>query len=156
MRRAFLLLISILLLFSGCISRAEKQGEELLMERALQYKEVFNRGGKDPGAIYDYLSLSQRERITREEFVSAYNKDRSYPYITPLYIFEPEVELSEDGLSGHVTYQQAARIVGMKWSVDVVYEDGNYFFRDFEYLIDGSYLEKFEDIPYTLDWYYDI
>ena len=31
----------------------------------------------------------------------------------------------------------------------------DYFVQDWEELIDGSYLEKFEDIPYSLDSYFD-
>ena len=155
MRKLLLILLSLFLL-AGCATRVEKQPEELALERAAEYKEVFNRGGKDPSAIYDYLCQSCKDRISRDEFVAAYNKDRSYPYITPLYIFEPVVELSADGLTGSVTYQQAARIVGMTWKTEIVFENGNYYFRDFEYLIDGSYLEKFKDIPYSLDWYYDL
>lgn len=155
MRRVLLLLLSLLLL-SGCATRSEGPGMESALSRANEYKEVFNRGGKDPSAIYDYLSLDCRDRISREDFIAAYNKDRSYPYITPLYIFEPVVVLSEDGLSGSVTYQRAARIVGMTWKCDLVFENGSYYFRDFEYLIDGSYLEKFRNIPYSLDWYYDL
>ena len=36
-----------------------------------------------------------------------------------------------------------------------VYEDGDYYIRDWEEFLDGSYLDKFENIPYSLDWYYD-
>lgn len=156
MRKAFFLLLLCLMSFAvtSCAT-AVRQGADTLEKRVEEYKEAVNYGKDNPERIYDFLCEEYREKITEEEFIKAYEKDRTYPYITPLYIWQPEYELSEDGMVAHVVYQQAARIVGMTWSVDFVYENGNYYVRDWDYLIDGSYLEKFEDCIYTLDWYYD-
>ena len=95
------------------------------------------------------------EKMSEEEFTEAFIKERSYPYITPLYVFYPEI--SEETETGDyiVTFLQAARIEGMKYDIKMVYEDGNWFVVDWEQFPDGSYLEKFENIPYSLDWYYD-
>ena len=43
----------------------------------------------------------------------------------------------------------------MKYAIEMIYEDGNWYVKDWQQFLDGSYLEKFEDIPYSLDWYYD-
>ena len=55
-----------------------------------------------------------------------------------------------------MTCIQAARLPGMTYTFGLVYEQGNYSIDDWEALADGSYLEKFENIPYSLDWYYDM
>lgn len=142
--------------FAGCATKSSARSlDELARDRVFEYMEAFNQGGKHPEGIYRFLSSDLKARISEQDFLEAYLKERSYPYITPFYVFEPVIELSDDGMTGKVTFQQAARIVGMTWECALVYEDGTYYFRDWEYLIDGSYLEKFEDIPYDLSWYYD-
>ncbi len=155
--RKFLLAAICLLMLASCVTRREeKTMEERAFERVIAYKDAFNNGGKDPEGIYPFLSSDIKARISEEEFVKRYRFERTYPYITPFYIFEPVMELDDDKLQGTVTFQQAARIIGMTWTVGIVYENGDYYFRDWEYLVDGSYLEKFKDIPYSLSWYYDI
>lgn len=155
-RTFFLALLLCLLLLSGCATKASpKRLESLALQRVEQYMEAFNRGGKEPEGIYPFLCSEYKAQISEEAFLEAYLKDRSYPYITPFYVFEPEITFSDDMLSGTVVFQQAARIVGMTWTVSFVFENGSYYFKDWDYLIDGSYLEKFEDIPYDLSWYYN-
>ena len=39
--------------------------------------------------------------------------------------------------------------------MEMIYEDDGWYVKDWEQFPDGSYLKKFEDIPYSLDWYYD-
>ena len=43
----------------------------------------------------------------------------------------------------------------MTYEIRLQYENGDYYVEDWHQFIDGSYLDKFEDIPYSLDWYYD-
>ena len=59
------------------------------------------------------------------------------------------------GVAARVTFLRAARIDGMTYPVELIYENGDYYVQDWASFLDGSYLEKFEDIPYSLDWYYD-
>ena len=77
-------------------------------------------------------------------------------FITPLYIFYPELTIAPDRKAARVVFKQAARIVGMEYTVRLVYENGDYYVEDWERFIDGSYLNKFDHISYSLDWYYDI
>ncbi len=130
--------------------------EEAALSRAKEYAHAINYEFKTPEKIYAFLWSGFREQMNEQDFVEAFVKERSYPYITPLYIFFPEVTgQTEDG--GYIiTFLQAARIVGMTYDIEMVYEDGNWFVKDWEQFPDGSYLEKFENIPYSLDWYYDL
>lgn len=129
--------------------------EEAALQRAKDYAHAINYDFKEPEKIYAFLCSEFKEQMTEDLFIEAFNKERSYPYITPLYIFYPEVTDKTDNTIYEVTFLQAARIEGMKYTIEMVYEDGNWFVRDWEQFLDGSYLDKFEDIPYSLDWYYD-
>ena len=122
--------------------------------RAEAYADAINQDFASPEKIYGYLCENFRQQMSCEDFCAAWEKERSYPYITPLYLFWPEMaEYRQD--TAVVTFLQAARIEGMTYQVNLVYENGDYYVRDWEEFLDGSYLEKFEDTPYTLDWYYN-
>ena len=144
------LLVSMLIL-SGCGSN---QTPEHALERLEAYAEAIDYSYKEPGEIYEFMTKDFKAQMDKEAFCEAFAKERSYPYLTPLYIYKPEVTLSEDGLSGTAVYLQAARLVGMTYEVSFVYENGDYYIQDWEEFLDGSYLEKFEDLVYSLDWYY--
>lgn len=142
-----------LMLLCGCAKN--HQTAEHAMERAQAYADAINLAYDTPEAIYAFLTEGTRAQISQEDFCRAFAKERTYPYITPLYLFYPEVKLSDDGREAAVVYQQAARIVGMTYEIRLQYENGDYYVEDWHQFIDGSYLDKFEDIPYSLDWYYD-
>lgn len=137
----------------GCTSSniSKKNAEERVKAFAYEIDYKYNT----PENIYDYLTKEYRDKITKEEFALAFDKERSYPYLTPLFINFESIEMSEDKLSGVAHFSQAARLPGMKYDIKFVYENGNYYMKDFENLIDGSYLDKFKSIPYSLDSYFD-
>lgn len=124
-------------------------------KRALDFAEAVNYSYKDPKKIYAFLSSDFKDNMTEEAFVKAFEKERSYPYLTPLYINFSSVELSEDMTEGEAIYSQAARLPGMIYQVELVFENNNYYIYDFEDFIDDSYLEKFENLSYSLDSYFD-
>lgn len=150
---AILLCLMSLMLLCGCAKN--HQTAEHAMERAQAYADAINLAYDTPEAIYAFLTEGTRAQISQEDFCRAFAKERTYPYITPLYLFYPEVTLSDDGSEATVVYQQAARIIGMTYEIRLQYENGDYYVEDWHQFIDGSYLDKFEDIPYSLDWYYD-
>ena len=150
---AILLCLMSLMLLCGCAKN--HQTAEHDMERAQAYADAINLAYDTPEAIYAFLTEGTRAQISQEDFCRAFAKERTYPYITPLYLFYPEVTLSDDGSEATVVYQQAARIIGMTYEIRLQYENGDYYVEDWHQFIDGSYLDKFEDIPYSLDWYYD-
>lgn len=140
-------------LAAGCTSsNISKENAE---KRVKAFAYEINYDYKTPENIYDYLTKEYRDKISKEEFVKAFKKERSYPYLTPLFINFESVEMSEDKLSGTAHFSQAARLPGMKYDISFIYENGNYYMEDFEELIDGSYLDKFKSIPYSLDSYFD-
>ncbi len=110
---------------------------------------------REPELLYDYMTADYRERISREEFAEAFRKERSYPYLTPLFINYESIRMAEDLKSGVAVFSQAARLPGMVYEVPVVYEKGRYRVIAFEDFPDGSYLEKFDRLTYSLDSYFD-
>ena len=93
---------------------AERPTEENARKRAEAYAQAVNFAYETPEEIYAFLTEDVKARISQPAFCAAFAKDRTYPYITPLYLFYPEVSMADDGLSATVVYQQAARIIGMK------------------------------------------
>lgn len=144
-------LLLALTVLGGCGSN---QTPEHARERLEAYAEAVDFSYKEPEKIYAFLCQDFRDQMDEADFCEAFAKERTYPYLTPLYIYDPEITLSEDGLSGTAVYLQAARLVGMTYEVSFVYENGDYYIQDWEEFLDGSYLEKFEDMVYSLDWYY--
>ena len=91
---------------------AERPTEENARKRAEAYAQAVNFAYETPEEIYAFLTEDVKTRISQPAFCAAFAKDRTYPYITPLYLFYPEVSMADDGLSATVVYQQAARIIG--------------------------------------------
>ena len=157
MKRVVLLVLCAAVTLSAVLyfSTVHRKTEARAQKRAEAYAEALNNEYKTPEKIYIFLTKEFRSQMSKEDFCKAFEKERSYPYITPLYIFKPELKMADDMKSGEVFYLQAARIVGMTYKIELVYENGDYYVKDWSQLLDGSYLDKFKDIPYSLDWYYD-
>lgn len=155
MKRFAAQVLCLILLITLCGCAANNKTQDHALERAEAYAQAINYEYESPEKIYEFLSAEIKNQISPEEFSQAFEKERSFPYITPLYLFYPELTLSEDADQATVVYQQAARIVGMEYEITMVYENGDYYVNDWYQFIDGSYLEKFGDIPYSLDWYFD-
>lgn len=155
MRRLGLVLLCAALLFGGC-APADNRTAAHAEERVRAFAEAVNYRHAEPAAIYAYLTSAYKARMSEAAFCEAFAKERSYPYLVPLFLNYRTMELSGDGLSGVAHFSQAARLPGMSVDIPFVYENGDYYMIAFEAFPDGSYLEKFEDIPYSLDMYYDL
>ncbi len=149
-------LASMLLALCSCQSQVLNNTYDNALERVQAYADAINHDYEKPEKIYAFLTQDMKTQITKSDFCTAWEKERTYPYITPLYIFYPALTISEDGMFADAVFKQAARIVGMEYTVHLVYENGDYYVEDWQRFADGSYLEKFEDTPYQLDWYYDV
>lgn len=152
MKKLAAMCVLCLVLLTAC--GGNNQTEEHALERLNDYAHAIDYDYKTPEKIYPFLCQAFRDQMSEEEFCEAFAKERSYPYITALYISKPQITMAEDGLSGTAVYDQAARIIGMVYEVEFVYENGDYYIVDWEEFLDGSYLEKFETVNYSLDWYY--
>ncbi len=154
MRRAFLILLCMALLAAPGCTRFNKT-EAHALERVLAFAHEINYNYGEPAGIYAYLTQAFKDTMGEEAFVEAFRKERTYPYLVPLFINYRSMELSEDALSGTAHFSQAARLPGMVYDVPFVYENGDYYMMAFEDFPGGEYLDKFEDIPYSLDMYFD-
>jgi hypothetical protein len=96
----------------------------------------------ESGVVYDMLCEEYRSKLTRDEFIKRFSDDRTYPYLTPLYLHlvSLSIPLRTDG---QVVCSVAARLEGEFFRFPIRYEQGDYFFLVFGELIDGSYREKF-------------
>ncbi len=128
--------------------------EEAAEAAAKAYAEAIDYDYEHPSAIYQWMTNDYKASISEDDFNAAFKKERSYPYLTPLFINYDHVELSEDLMTGKAVYSQAARLPGMIYEVGLVYEDGTYHVEDFETFPDGSYLEKFDTVTYDLSSYF--
>ena len=128
MKHTIIMLLCALSLLTGSTHRAEEPTEERAMERAQDYAQAIDHSYKQPEVIYALLEESFRDQMDEKSFCEAFIKERSYPYITPLHISKPQVSL--DGKMAHVVYDQAARLIGMTYEVDLVFENGDWYVRD--------------------------
>lgn len=92
--------------------------------------------------VYDMLCEEYRSRLTKDEFIKRFSDDRTYPYLTPLYLHlvSLSIPLRTDG---QVVCSVATRLEGEFFRFPIRYEQGDFYFLVFEALIDGSYRDKF-------------
>ena len=114
------------------------------IKRVTGFNEAIN--ANKPADIYLYLTPELRGMLTMEEFISNFAKERSYPYLSPLYVYLDEVNLNSDKRSGEAISTVAARLPGQKMSVKLVFIEGQYYIDAFRDIADGSYLTKFDKI----------
>lgn len=151
-----LILLIAALTVAVSIWRADAQtSEQSAVKAAEDYAEAVDYQYKDPAAIYQFMTDEFKQSMSEDDFIQAFNKERSYPYLTPLFINFDRVELNEDGKSGTAYYSQAARLPGMVYEVGLLYEDHKWHIKDFESFLDGSYLDKFDTVTYDLKSYFD-
>lgn len=127
-------------------SLSRRPGEDRAVARVQAFAQAVNYDYKSPEKAYQYLTEELRTRISEADFIEAFHKERSYPYLTPFFINYESIEMAEDNRSGVAHFSQAARLPGMVYDLPFVYENGDYYVTAFEELADGSYLEKFDKL----------
>lgn len=146
------LLISIccIFLFSACvnmptISTTNTRNDTFLhaTERAQQVIDAIN--SNQPDALYSLLTEELRNAISQKEFMRRFADERSYPYLTPLYLYLDAIDLHPEG-TAQVVCSVASRLPGEYYSFTLVYEHNAYYASIFEDIIDGSYRLKFNHI----------
>lgn len=141
---AVLCAAAVIVLCTG--EKRKKPSEARAVERVQAFAEAVNYEYKTPEKAYVYLTQTLKEQISEEDFVTAFLKERSYPYLTPFFINYESIEMADDLKSGVAHFSQAARLPGMVYDLPFVYENGDYYVTAFEELADGSYLEKFDKL----------
>ena len=97
-----------------------------------------------PAEIYPLLSPRLQDMVSKDGFVKNFQKERSYPYLTPLFIYLDKIEFNEGKTNGDVQFSVASRLPGEKMRVGIEFVDGAYYIDAFEEIVDGSYIEKFD------------
>ncbi|WP_156779677.1 hypothetical protein [Desulforamulus reducens] len=134
----------IIILMVGWIIGSFLPGERQATHRVQEFIDAVN--DNRPRDIYLYLTPQLREKISREDFTRNFAKERSYPYLTPLYLYLDEVKLSPDKQTGEAILTVAARLPGEKMRVHLVYYRGHYYIEAFKEIVDGSYQDKFQKL----------
>jgi len=118
-------------------------------DRARNRMEAFIRVVNEnrPEKVYDYLLPSIQALIDRDGFVLNFTRERSYPYLTPLYLYLEKLKLDPDQSSGRAICRVAARLPGQIRVFPIIFTDGKYFVDAFREIADGSFAEKFDRLP---------
>jgi len=139
-----------LLLLSGCATMpsvsteyARKDSFLQATERAQQVVDAIN--SNRPDLLYALLTEKLRDAISQEEFIRRFADERSYPYLTPLYLYLDAIDLHPDG-TAQVVCSVASRLPGEYYRFSLVYEHHAYYASVFEDIVDGSYRVKFDHI----------
>jgi len=98
-----------------------------------------------PSTLYALLSDNLQKTISKEDFILNAQKERSYPYLTPLYLYLNGITLNRDE-SADVECLVASRLPGEKYRFSLVKENGEYRAIVFEDVVDGSFIDKFDHI----------
>ncbi|MGE4454919.1 MAG: hypothetical protein AB7D92_10330 [Sphaerochaeta sp.] len=109
-------------------------------QRTQNFIDAINQNQSD--IVYDMLCEEYRNQLSKDEFVKRFADDRSYPYLTPLYLHLVSLTIPQRS-DGQVACSVAARLEGEFFRFSIRYEQGEYYFLVFGELIDGSYREKF-------------
>lgn len=86
---------------------ADGPSEVSAEKAAMAYAEAIDYQYENPAVIYEFMTDDFRKVMDKSEFIRAFKKERSYPYLTPLFINYDRVELNEDGTTGTAYYSQA-------------------------------------------------
>ena len=98
-----------------------------------------------PQDIYPLLTPEIRKTIDRNGFIENFTHERSYPYLTPLFLYVDRIEFSGDNKKGRVFCTVAARLPGEKKEYEVVYVPfKGYRMNALRAIADGSYIWRFE------------
>ncbi|MEA4900001.1 hypothetical protein [Desulfitobacterium sp.] len=142
LRIAGVIMIGVLLLI-GTVSW-NSPGKAQAAAQANRFAKAVN--DNNPADLYDYLLPEIQNQLSREEFVQNFAHERSYPYLTPLYIYLDEVDLAKGQKSGEAIFTVASRLPGEKMKVKLAYVEGKYYIDAFRDVADGSYIEKFKKL----------
>lgn len=126
------------------VNISEPQTKENAFARAEGFIKAVN--DNKPAKVYNYLTPEIRKLIDKEGFVQNFAKERSYPYLTPLYLYLDKLKLGDDKIKGQIECIVAARLPGERMDFSVVYVKDNYYIDAFRDIADGSFIKKFDKL----------
>ncbi len=136
-------LAAAVLLWSGLEVYRRLPGERQARRQVDRFVEALDYN--HPDKIYPLLTPELRASIDKSEFVRNFVHERSYPYLTPLFIYVDSIEFDEKYTVGHVICTVASRLPGEFMDFYVRYTPGKGYFIDALHpIVDGSYIELFE------------
>lgn len=143
-RLIFLSIIFFCCIIGGCKSTSHSS---TAFEEATQVAQrvIDSINDNNPSALYDLLSQELQNQITKSEFIKNAIQERSYPYLTPLYLYLNAISLNRDG-SADVVCVVASRLPGEIYTFFLILEDGYYRAIIFQDVVDGSFIDKFNHI----------
>lgn len=98
-----------------------------------------------PQEIYPLLTPVLQKMIDSKGFIKNFAHERSYPYLTPLFLYVDRIEFSDDNKKGHVFCTVAARLPGEKKEYDLVYIPFKGYRMDaLKPIASGSYIWRFD------------
>ena len=65
---------------------ADGPSEVSAEKAAMAYAEAIDYQYENPAVIYEFMTDDFRKIMDKSEFIRAFKKERSYPYLTPLFI----------------------------------------------------------------------
>ncbi|WZL71676.1 hypothetical protein QBE52_11210 [Clostridiaceae bacterium 35-E11] len=144
-RRKVILLTMFILLCAGFIFYTNRP---MTKNNAVKRVEGFIKAVNDnkPESIYNYLTPDIKEIISKEDFIESFAKERSYPYLTPLYLYLDHLTLQKDKREGIAECTVASRLPGEKMKFEIFFVKGNYYVNAFKEVADGSFIKKFEKL----------
>lgn len=126
------------------INQSKPKTEEQAIKRVEGFIQAIN--DNNPAEVYQYLTPDIKELIGQQGFEQNFTKERSYPYLTPLFLYLDKLELTKDKQSGIAECIVAARLPGQRMNFTVVYVKDNYYVVAFQDIADGSFIEKFDKL----------
>ena len=66
---------------------ADGPSEVSAEKAAMAYAEAIDYQYENPAVIYEFMTDDFRKVMDKSEFIRAFKKERSYPYLTPLDLF---------------------------------------------------------------------
>lgn len=148
MKGVLVLVLSVIVLGVSCVTATHEQRyyENASFVHAAERTQTFIDAinNNKSGIVFEMLAKEYRQQCSKETFISRFAEDRTYPYLTPLYLHLVSLALPQRK-DGNVVCSVAARLEGEYFRFPIRYEDGDYYFLAFEQLLDGSFREKFSD-----------
>ena len=65
---------------------ADDPSQSSAEKAAMAYAEAIDYQYENPAVIYEFMTDDFRKVLDKSEFIRAFKKERSYPYLTPLFI----------------------------------------------------------------------